>query len=130
MYKNKIYLERPDILNVYNCSEVDVAGGFYQYGGKNYDKCCDYECQTESRKNMIGIKVFFIVLFLAFTHFACMRVGIDWGYCRRTPVRNDNNTTRYSTERPNISTISANIRQPSRPIATATPSSTSPQSPQ
>ena len=33
----------PDILRVDNCSEVDVAGNFYQQDGKSYYYCCDLE---------------------------------------------------------------------------------------
>ena len=143
----------PDILRVDNCSEVDVAGGFYQQDGKNFDDCCDlqsqdapecqtaFECQTDCKIG-IGIFVFFgapwaciFVYFLArcanacykkcrqIVPFCCQRPS---ACCeRQTSIRNDNNATRYSTERPNISTISDNIRQPPRPIATAPPPSTS-----
>ena len=115
----------PDILRVDNCSEVDVAGSFYKLDGKYYDDCCDLqsedapECQTISALAIgiwIGIVVFFVLIWCCC---ACNLVG-NWfrscftscanafcqqivAFCceRQTPIRNDNNTTRYSTERPN-----------------------------
>ena len=44
--------DRPSILRVENCSEIDIAGNFYKQDGKYYDDCCDLqnaedpECQT------------------------------------------------------------------------------------
>ena len=35
--------DRPDILRVDNCSEVDVAGNFYKQDEKYYEYCCDLE---------------------------------------------------------------------------------------
>jgi len=35
--------DRPDILRVDNCSEVDVAGNFYKQEEKYYEYCCDLE---------------------------------------------------------------------------------------
>ena len=66
--------DRPSILRVDNCSEIDVAGRFYKQNGTYYDDCCDLqnaeapECQTclDSTVCIIVLAVFsaFFVLFL------------------------------------------------------------------
>ena len=140
----------PDILRVDNCSEVDVAGRFYKQDGKYYDYCCDLqnenECQTWFPWWAGALIMILFWCCVTCNHAFCCVCKL-FRYCfnccanafccqrpsecceRQTPVRNDNNVTGYSTERPNISTISANIRYPPRPIATVPPPSTSSSTP-
>ena len=143
----------PDILRVDNCSEVDVAGNFYKQDGKYYDDCCDLENEDAPECggpwtwltwliviiNVIIVvvscgfflKTWFIPIFGCF--WDCVKSCCKKCYntccacCEPQPiVRNENNAARYRTEGSNISTISANIRQP--PSEPPTPSPTAPPS--
>ena len=125
------------ILRVDNCSEVDLVGNSYKQDGKYYDNCCDLENENEDECDewWKPVLIFFIVwLILIFGGPILGEFGIfSWFWdcvktfcskcyntcCARCElqsiVRNENNATRYRTERSNISTISANIRQPPTP---------------
>ena len=134
----------PDILRVDNCSEVDVAGNFYKQDEKYYEKCYDFENEDAPEGADLSlvlttvlwlisglfITVWLYFVFLWLFNRCLLKHCPDRCYnifCARCEpiVRNDNNATRYRTERSNISTISANIRQPSRrpPSPSAPPSS-------
>ena len=124
----------PDILRVENCSEVDVAGNFYKQDGKYYDDCCDLA--NEDAPECAEVRVWLVCL-IAIIVWVCLALFCGWicprfcdcvetccskcyntccARCELQPiVRNDNNATRYRTERSNISTISANIPQPPTP---------------
>ena len=112
----------------------------YEQDGLYYDYCCDFRNEDDPKcqiwVNYLVISVFFLIWFSCY----CYCCGIhNWlpscftscanacyekcqqiiafcrqrpGACcdRQTPVRNDNSVMRYSTERPNISTISDNLR--------------------
>ena len=54
--------DRPDILRVNNCSEVDVAGIFYKQDGKYYDVCCDLENANDSECAYNGWNLIFGIL--------------------------------------------------------------------
>ena len=138
-------VNRDAILRVHNCSEVDVAGIFFKQDGKYYDYCCDSEnkdaseCAEEfdfSWLVWLGFGLWFLLICLGpfLCPCLCRRFwDCAWDkcnnriYCRvccepQSIVRNFCNATRYRTERSNISTISANIRQPpSRPRSPSAP---------
>ena len=117
----------PDILRVNNCSEVDVAGNFYEHDdGKWYDVCCDSENEDapECAENWLdypGVWVGFIVvgLLVIFCIIGCYYdfVNFRWIYW----YRKIHHVKTYGTDRSNISTISADLRQPPRPIVSKTP---------
>ena len=146
----------PDILRVDNCSEVDVAGNFYKQDGKYYDDCCDLENEDAPECAdspwwawlilslflmpwvLMGsyaiFRFFFMPLFCWIFRF-CVKhcpeficYNICCARCEPQPIdSNDSNATRSRTESiDNISTISANIRQPpSRPPSPSAPPSSS-----
>ena len=116
----------PDILRVYNCSE-----------GKYYDDCCDFETSNDPEcvDNQIlnwlkyfGISVgVFLILPCLYWIICLFCDGVKTCYKRckkcynacckpQSIVSNENSATRYGTVRSYISTISANFRQPPRPI--------------
>ena len=132
--------DSPDILRVENCSEVDVAGNFYKHDGKYYDDCRDFENEDAPEdvdsywwaRLILGL--FFTVWSFGFFHplwcwiFRCCVNCLDkcnntcCARCEPQPI--DSNATRSRTESSNISTISANIRQPpSRPPSPSAPPS-------
>ena len=112
----------PDILRVDNCSEVDVAGNFYKQDGKYYDDCCDLEnandteCVDNQILNWLQWIIFGILVYV-FVILPCLY----WTICRscdglktcckkcyntcctcckpQSSVSNENNATRYDTER-------------------------------
>ena len=133
--KGSVHRDPIDILRVHNCSEIEVAGNGYQQNGKYYDRCCDLEnrCFCGGQIECAGIREV-VLMFVG----VCV-VGLwvllfcHWisDQCSNKPqpiVGNDNNATTNGTERfwrflipqfnLNISTISDNLRQPSRGVAT------------
>ena len=132
--KQEIYLLRVD-----NCSEIEVAnhhlrGGVYIQNGTFYDVCCNLEgghCFCGGREEcwpswtvgvlLVGVWVGGICLILCCGWILkkCDTLSCVRACCEPQPiVGNDNNATRNGTERSNISTISDNLRQPPRRIAT------------
>jgi len=125
------YRDVSDILRVDNCSEIEVAGNGYKQKGKFYDGCCDLENvdAPECAEVAVWLKVLFITLGNFFMVMLCLlacygfifdkRNTTSCACCEPQPiVGNDNNATRNGTERSSISTISDNLRQPPRRIAT------------
>ena len=136
----------PDIIRIdSNCSEVERDGNFFKQDGKYYDLCCGFENEDVSEcADLSWIAWLILGLFISLWSFfcfmplfrkifpCCVKHCPDKCYntcCARCKpqsiVRNDNNATMNRAERSNISTISANIRQPS---TSPPPSSTSPSS--
>ena len=86
--------DRPSILRVDNCSEIDVAGRFYKQNGIYYDDCCDLqnaealECQTclDSTVCIILFAVFgacFVLILLLFlVRYFCVPLCYTERLCR------------------------------------------------
>ena len=130
----------PDILRVDNCSEVDVAGNFYEQDGKYYDKCYEFENEDAPEDDnlgwLVGLISGLLLLYMFFMTYYKKSVVVQilsrpWtpercyntccARCEPQPVvRNDKNASISTIS--NISTISANIRQPpSRPPSPSAP---------
>ena len=114
----------PDILRVDNCTE-----------GKYYDDCCDLESSNDPEcvDNQIlnwlryfGISVGVFLILPCLYWIICLFCDGVKTCCKKcynacckpqSIVSNENSATRYGTVRSYISTISANFRQPPRPIS-------------
>ena len=128
--------DAPVILRIdWNCSEVDRDYQlFYKHDGKFYDVCCDSENKDAPECAdlvwlgwlFVGINIVILSPFICAVGYYCKILFWDCvktccnkcynACCEPQPiVRSDNNATRYGTERSNISTINANISQPSIP---------------
>ena len=117
-------------LSVDNCSEIELAGEYgYIQNGTFYDICCNLEgghCFCGGGEECTGDWAVALMFVGFFVGGICLRLLICLGLlrcsctcCEPQPiVENDNNATTNGTERSNISTISDNLRQPSRRVAT------------
>ena len=119
----------PVVLRVDNCSEIEVAGDGYKVNGIFFDVCCDLENVDAAWCDRTRVWKGVLMIVGIWVGAICLAEFCRWIFnkycktscacCKPQPiVGNDNNATRNGTERSNISTISEDLRQPSRRVAT------------